>query len=333
MTKTFFSIAHPHITAAWASRHRTLLSLPQIQSPSLRIEFDKNMRSRVVARFNGKEIPLGAFSASETVKGSERSWSDFALESQKQERITDIYGGGEKLTLTGTSGALRKTLSVLIYDEFPNLAVFDVSYTNTGKSQLKILEWNNNNYTIDAQRGSAKVPFWSFQSGSYERRPNWLVPLHTGFSQQNYLGMNASDYGGGTPIIDVWRRDVGIGVGHVDPRPRLISLPVSMPNARQARVSVQYRHDQTLGTRRKLPHFSNVRGCPRGRLLSDAAYLPQLHGEARFSDGKSARQRLRSDLVRLGIWTRLQAAAGLRHAAHREANGIYLGHAGRRLAE
>ena len=129
------------------------------------------MRSRVVARFNGKEVPLGGFSASETVKGSERAWYDFVLESQKQEHVTDVYGGGEKLTLTGTSGRLRKNLSVIIYDDFPNLAVFDVSYTNTGKSQLKILEWNNNSYTIDAQRGSAKVPFWSFQSGSYERRP------------------------------------------------------------------------------------------------------------------------------------------------------------------
>ncbi len=58
--------------------------------------------------------------------------------------------------------------------------------------------------------------------------------------------MNASDYGGGTPIVDVWRRDVGIGVGLVEPRPRLISLPVSMPNARQAQVSVQYRRDQSL---------------------------------------------------------------------------------------
>jgi alpha-galactosidase len=209
-------------------------SLAQIQSPSLRLEFDKNMRSRVVARFDGKEVPLGPFSSSETIKGNERSWYDFALASQAHERVTDVYG------------ALRKNLSVIIYDEFPNLAVFDVSYTNIGKSQLKILEWSNNSYTIDAQEGPARVPFWSFQSGSYERRPNWLVPLHTGFSQQNYLGMNASDYGGGTPIVDVWRRDVGIGVGHVESRPRLISLPVSMPNAHQARVSVQYRHDQSL---------------------------------------------------------------------------------------
>ncbi|HEX4170680.1 MAG TPA: hypothetical protein VHZ55_34900, partial [Bryobacteraceae bacterium] len=156
----------------------------EIESPSLRIEFDRNMRSRVVARLKGKEVPLGAFSASETVKGSARSWYNYALASQTHQRITDIYGGGEKLILVGRSGVLRKTLSVIIYDEFPNLAVFDVSYTNIGKSQLKILEWRNNSYTIDAQRVSTQVPFWSFQSGSYERRPNWLVPLHTGFSQQ-----------------------------------------------------------------------------------------------------------------------------------------------------
>ncbi|MBI3477705.1 MAG: alpha-galactosidase [Acidobacteria bacterium] len=219
---------------------------PYIQSQSLRIEFEKNMRSRVVARLKGKEVPLGAFSASETVQGKDSSWGNFALESQAHERITDGFGGGEKLTLTGASGSLRKILAVTIYDEFPSLAVFDVSYTNTGKSPLQVLGWSNNAYKIDAERNAAPIAFWSFQSASFERRPNWILPLHTGFVQQNYLGMNASDYGGGTPIIDVWRRDVGIGVGHVEPGPRLVSLPVSMPNARQAQVGVQYRHDQSL---------------------------------------------------------------------------------------
>jgi alpha-galactosidase len=256
MTKTFFSIiifaallaagestAHPDRAA---TRSTSATDLPRIQSSNLRIEFDNNMRSRVVARLKGKEVPLGAFSASETVKGNGRSWDDFALTSQSDDRVTDSFGGGERLTLTGKSGVLQKNLSVIIYDEFPNLAVFDVSYTNIGKSELTILEWNNNAYTIDAPHAPAELPFWSFQSGSYERRPNWIVPLRTGFSQENYLGMNASDYGGGTPIIDVWRRDVGIGVGLVEPRPRLISLPVSMPNAREAQVSVRYRRDLSL---------------------------------------------------------------------------------------
>jgi alpha-galactosidase len=88
--------------------------------------------------------------------------------------------------------------------------------------------------------------FWSYQSGSYEKRPNWVLPLRAGFKQENYLGMNASDYGGGTPIVDVWRKDVGLAVGHVEPGPRLISLPVSMPDARHARVAVRSNKERTL---------------------------------------------------------------------------------------
>lgn len=31
-----------------------------------------------------------------------------------------------------------------------------------------------------------RVPpaFWSYQSGSYEKRPNWILPLHTSFQQE-----------------------------------------------------------------------------------------------------------------------------------------------------
>ena len=39
--------------------------------------------------------------------------------------------------------------------------------------------------------------------------------------------MNDSDYGGGTPVVDVWRRDVGLAIGHVELLPKLVSLPVA----------------------------------------------------------------------------------------------------------
>src|SRR5512132_3091469 len=80
---------------------------------------------------------------------------------------------------------------------------------------------------------------WSYQNGSYEKRPSWVVPLHVSFQQENYLGMNASDYGGGTPVVDVWRGDVGIAVGHVETTPRLVSLPVTMPTSSEATVAVR----------------------------------------------------------------------------------------------
>jgi alpha-galactosidase len=53
-----------------------------------------------------------------------------------------------------------------------------------------------------------------------------VQPVNDGFAQKNYLGMTASDYGGGTPIVDVWRRDFGLAVGHLAPVAKLVSLPV-----------------------------------------------------------------------------------------------------------
>ena len=213
---------------------------PRIQGDNIRIEFDNHLRSRVVACFDKKETVLGPFTASETVTTADKLWTGFLLTSQKHERTKDTFGGGERLTVEGKSGTLTKRVSVTVYDDFPAMAFFDVQYTNTGTSEIAIKSWTNNAYTMNAQRGADAPAFWSYQSGSYEKRPNWVLPLYTNFRQENYQGMNASDYGGGTPIIDVWRRDVGMAVGHVEPRPKLVSLPVSMPDAANAKIAVRF---------------------------------------------------------------------------------------------
>ena len=99
----------------------------QIQSSVLRIEFDHYLRSRVVALLGPNPKVLAGFSASETVTGI-RTWSDFALSASRRERVSDAFGAGERLSLTGKSGDLRKDISVTIYSEFPSFAV---AYTLT----------------------------------------------------------------------------------------------------------------------------------------------------------------------------------------------------------
>ncbi len=220
---------------------------PQIQGGKIRIEFDHHLRSRVVACFDNKQTVLGPFTASETVTTADKVWTGFPLTAQKHERIKDTFGGGERLTVEGKAGTLTKMVSVTVYDDFPTMAFFDVQYTNTGRSRLAIKSWTNNAYTMNAQRGAGTSAFWSYQSGSYEKRPNWVLPLSTNFRQENYQGMNASDYGGGTPVVDVWRRDVGMAVGHVEPRPKLVSLPVSMPDATDAKIAVRFDKPISLG--------------------------------------------------------------------------------------
>jgi alpha-galactosidase len=245
---------------------------PQIQGGNLRIEFDNRLRSRVVACFDKTETVMGPFSASETVTTAGELRSGFLLTSQKHERTKDAFGEGERLTIEGEAGGLKKTVSVTVYDDFPSMAFFDVQYSNSGTSKLAIKSWTNNAYTVSTQHGAAAPAFWSYQSGSYEKRPNWVLPLHTNFQQENYQGMNASDYGGGTPIIDVWRRDVGMAVGHVEPRPKLVSLPVSMPDAAHAQIAVRFTKAISLSPGESFHTFRTFVAVHRGdyfRALAD----------------------------------------------------------------
>ena len=166
--------------------------------------------------------------------------------------------------MVGKAGPLTKEVSVAIYDDFAAMAFFDVRYTNASATKLAVKGWTNNAYTLNALRDSRMPAFWSYQSGSYEKRPDWIVPLKTNFQQENFLGMNASDYGGGTPIVDVWRRDVGVAVGHVEPRPRLVSLPVSMPDSGRVKIAVNYRHASMLDPGESLHTFRTFVAVHRG---------------------------------------------------------------------
>src|SRR5262249_9121857 len=151
-----------------------------------------------------------------------------------------------RLIVEGKSEALTKRVTVTVYDDFPAMAFFNVEYANNGKAKIQLTGWTNNAYTINTQAKADARAFWSYQSGSYEKRPNWILPLKVNFQQENYQGMNASDYGGGTPVVDVWRRDVGIAVGHVETRPKLVSLPVSMPDPAHAKLAVRYSNNIAL---------------------------------------------------------------------------------------
>ncbi|HMH00195.1 MAG TPA: hypothetical protein VK555_02215, partial [Terriglobales bacterium] len=134
----------------------------QIQGGNLRVEFDNHLRSRVVACFDKKETVMGPFTASETVTAADKRWTGFLLTSLKHGRTKDAFGEGERLTVEGKSGALKKKVTVTVYDDFPAMAFFDVQYANNGKTKLAIKSWTNNAYSVNTQRGAAEPAFWSY---------------------------------------------------------------------------------------------------------------------------------------------------------------------------
>jgi alpha-galactosidase len=230
-----------------------------IETPQMRIDFNQGMESKIVAKTGDTEKPLGQFRASEYLILNGAPVTTFQLNSSRVETIQNGIGKGSRTVLTGSAGNIEKEIGVDIYDEFPSIAVFRVTYVNRGSDVVQVDSWVNNEYSIDAT--DTQPAFWSFQGSSHEDRRDWIVPLKAGFSERNYLGMNDSDYGGGIPVVAVWRPDVGIAVGHLAMVPKLNSLPVAMPDPRHVELGVRFDLDQNLEpgeTLETLPTFVTV---------------------------------------------------------------------------
>ncbi len=225
--------------------HSAGMESAAVDGDGIRLEFDSRMRSRVVATSAGEKL-LGPFEASETLLTASGVLGDFALETREEAAVSDALGKGHRVTLTGHAGTIAKHVEVTAYAARPRWLFTKVRYVNEGGAPLAVTGWTSNRYVLEAAGDSPEPAFWSYQSGSYEKRPDWVLPLPPGFAQQNFLGMNASDYGGGTPVVDVWRRDVGLAVGHVELVPKLVSLPVRRRPDGSAELAVSAKRATTL---------------------------------------------------------------------------------------
>lgn len=187
---------------------------------TLTIEFDAAMRSRLSWR--GK--PITPMAAGDTLLVAGRPAERFLLLDRAEEPVSGPHGAGRRHRLRATpGGALEQALSVTFLDAYPGLAIYETRYRNTGTAPLAVSGWRAATHDLLAHPDGA----WSFSGASHPDRRDWVQPVKPGFDQRNFMGMNGSDYGGGTPVSVVWRRDVGLAVGHLETVPRLVSLPVA----------------------------------------------------------------------------------------------------------
>lgn len=202
----------------------------RIVSGNLEITVDRLMHTSVNNTFPGAKPFMDQAQPSEYLVTKHLTMSDFILASSKEEVNSDSIGKGTKYTITGnlknSDYAVEKQTTIRIYDNFPNMAVYSVRYRNTGSRDIEVKQWVNNHYEIKSS--GDQPPFWSFQGGTTNERNDWILPIDKGFHQQNYLGMTSSDYGGGIPVTDIWRKDAGIAIGHTEVVPQELTLPVDM---------------------------------------------------------------------------------------------------------
>ena len=209
------------------------------------IEFDPEMRSRVWHKSPAGDrgnIALTRWAAAETlVIGTDERLERFSLRARSNEPVEGALGRGTRLRLVGVAAGesektvqIEKTVEIQLFENYPGFALYQVSYKNLGTAPVTLDSWTNSALHLRHEgakgehgAGETEPAFWSFCGSTHEDRRDWVQPVRPGFQQQNFMGMSASDYGGGTPIVDVWRKSWGIAIGHLETTPRLVSMPLT----------------------------------------------------------------------------------------------------------
>ena len=167
-------------------------------------------------------------------------------------RIDDAFGRGICFTYQGESvegPQLTRELKLSFYEAFPSTVLVSAVYHNASGEEVAVDGWS----LCDLQVRAAEPDpcFWSFQGQSTSAREDWILPVDDEFYQRNYMGMNPAgdhvDYGGGVPVVCLWRRDAGVIIGHLEPTPQIVSLPVDKKAEDDfATISVVKEYDEPL---------------------------------------------------------------------------------------
>lgn len=216
-----------------------------IKSGSLKIEVNNHLQTRISEDSSAIPIMTG-FQSSEYLIANGDTISNFSMSSSSENNLNDFAGEGNSWKFVGNSefkGAkLTKILTVNTYTDFAGWAFYKVQYINSGDKDVLVNKWVNHSYKIDSKKDTPD--FWSFQASSTGERKSWVLPVKTGFYQKNYLGMNDPDYGGGIPVLDIWRKDAGIAIGHTALKPKMVSMPVDMAKtATLAKIDLEYAYE------------------------------------------------------------------------------------------
>jgi len=185
--------------------------------------------------------------------------SDFVLDFANV-RVSNASGRlgarGKRIEISGQSPSLpslEKNLTVEIYDDLPNLALTSTTYRNLGTVDIPIEQVVTQRHIFSAALSDQKAaPFalWSFHGSSEAWGKDDVIRISEQFTRPNPMQVvmhnDENRTGGGIPVVAFWTGAVGEAIGHAEPVPVLLSLPVRTRPDRRVNAEITLDADTRL---------------------------------------------------------------------------------------
>jgi alpha-galactosidase len=155
---------------------------------------------------------------------------------------------GKQIDVSGTIPGtdLQETLTLEVYDAFPNLALLSVRLKNAGQKDVALdnVSLQRHSFASPAAASTTNQPLWVFEGSSLRWGKDEMFPVPAKFSEENPFGApvlvkdDLGHVGGGIPVVAFWSRNVGEAIGHIETLPLVLSIPVQTTNEGQVEAAV-----------------------------------------------------------------------------------------------
>jgi alpha-galactosidase len=189
--------------------------------------------------------------AAQVVTLAKKAYSDVSLDTANA-KVSDTTGKlgnlGKQIDISGKilGTDLEQTLTLEVYDNFPNLALLSLRLKNAGQKNVSVdnVVLQRHGFASDAPSGEPPQPLWTFQGSSLNWGKDEIFPVPAKFSQENPFGApvavkgDLGHVGGGIPVVAFWSGNVGEAIGHIETLPLVVSVPVQTTKGGRVEASV-----------------------------------------------------------------------------------------------
>ena len=239
----------------------TVLSI-QIETPSAQFEFFPSGYLKASLKRNKQLFTFddpGQQSGS-GVRLEGKTIADFSLDLSNAQ-VRNVKGKlgnlGKHIEIKGSSLGTKilETLTIEIYDDFPETAFLSATYQNNSNQELRFDSVSLQNRQLNASLSDPQVAphdMWSFFGSSLKWGKDEVLRIPAKFSQENpfslpvAVGNDLGGAGGGIPVVAFWTKNMGMAIGHIETLPLVLSIPVETQSNGLVSTSVRMPVDSKL---------------------------------------------------------------------------------------
>ena len=224
----------------------------------IQLRFDEYMFCKVSYRDENRIISINDDSHDESsglpshfIQVDGQIFSHFKQTSYKVEDLNDTsLGKGKRLILTGVLPGIRKTLSVEMYENLPDVAITECTYSNLTDTQMTIDQIGYNYFRLDRRLtnpNEASNSFRYLQPLNKKWGETWTNVAIADTTDENFLIPGEGSNHSGIPFIDVWGAELGMSVFHVEGVPRFLNVKLQVQDDKKVDMGLISVPEETYG--------------------------------------------------------------------------------------